>query len=89
MSVMPMTSLGRMRAERTGCAKAWTPLEMLEDLLREARAGTIDLTSAIVVFPDGNGQNLIRRAGMNRDEELVLLRSVYERAAGLGEDYGT
>lgn len=70
-----------------GCAKAWSPIEMLEDLLREARDGTIDLDGAIVIFPTSSPDDLlraeVRRAGVNSDDELVLLRAALRNITGL------
>jgi len=81
-----MISLGRKRADRLG-AKAWTPREMLEDLLREDEAGLIDLSAAIVIFPTATTEDRIeveiRKAGVNIDDELVMLRSAFKQSAQL------
>ena len=81
-----LSSLGRMRADRTGDARAWTPVEMLEDALREARAGTLDLSGAILILPMNDQEDhdvQIRRAGIDQNEEMIMIRAAMKLAAGL------
>ena len=72
-----------------GCAKAWTPVEMLEDLLREAADGSVDLAGAIVIFPgqmhpdDDVIKVNVRKAGINSDDEMVMLRAALRESVGL------
>lgn len=77
-------SLGRARVDRTGDPRSWTPIEMLEDLIREAREGRVDLSQAVVVFSGSeSGDATIRRAGCDIKEEFVLLRTAMADCAGL------
>jgi len=80
------SSLGRIRADRTGDARSWTPVEMLEDVLREARAGALDLSGAILLLPVNDKEDHdveIRRAGIDNAEELLMIRAAMRQAAGL------
>ncbi len=79
-----MKSLGRIRAEKTGSATSWSPIEMLEDLLREARAGEVDLREAVIIFGDGTeGKVTIRRAGVSAGNEFIMIRTAMRRVCEL------
>lgn len=80
-----MKSLGRVRADRTGDARSWSPIEMLEDLLREAREGTVDLTEAIIIFDTNPGEYSIRRAGIDPATEFLMLRHQMKKLALLDD----
>jgi hypothetical protein len=45
-------SLGAIRAEKTGDNRLWTPVECLEEAIRDIKAGKLKVDSLCIIFLD-------------------------------------
>lgn len=51
-------SLGAIRAEKSGDNRLWTPVECLQEAIRDLKAGTIKADSLCIIFLDTeNGES--------------------------------
>ena len=72
--------LNKVRAEKAGDSRLWTPLDALRDLVARIEAGEISPEKLAVNYVDAGGDRRWVLAGLTRTEYIALLSVALHRA---------